>query len=1008
MKKAAIMIASAVVSAVLHAITLNGAYVPIETSKGPVVPGEWNASVTEGQKYAEANKVPMLAIAGSSTCAHCHAVQSACNTEEFKKWAAERKIVMAFSEAYADRTLCKPSNSNTLPFVWVYWPKSDGTVVDEKFTGTESAMPSKAGETLAGQIISSVDLYIGDWQREAGKEYLTFESNEEGARLEAETGITRYVDVPLKRDAYLKGYIGTNRVTAVCNGAPILDRVVLWNADELEMSVRIDVPEQAAAGDEIVVTLYAQDGEERGSVNIFVVEPRENSPKNPLFVGERTAATLGYGEWTMDLDVALEKYAAEPESKLLVLFGGALWCPDCVMADHFLFDREEFREWAVEKKVILVNIDIPNNPNEPSGSSCLLTRHVSKASANYRSGRGAIADESDYEEEYQSGAGYLSRHMVSEKAAEAVYARNRKLATTNWTAGGWNNPTRANQNRPGVPVLYSLTRKGELAGCLDVFSSVAPRAYDAAYLSRLEELLAMAESGETPLTDGAWQTTKLNYDGKAPTGFAGTFSAVDLTDTIALDVLGYAAAEQTIVVKGADASVAVTVSMISVVGTSETTVATASGNLAEGVGVSGTITAKETYYVVVTAKSEGALDIANPAAATSVAYALTGTREPIANPYSNAWTTTATTATLPLYSADGSALAGSMELKLTKKGKISLKVSNASKRIATLSGTWDTEISADGTATATLEKNGVKASLTITAEGVITADVSGAVAMTSGECALEADYGDFAGAYAIALPLADATGAYCGDAYMTLTMGSDKSSRTKGKMKYKVFLPDGKKLGGTTGVTGRDANFGVVPIAKTSGGNTFTAALKVRRNGGRAPSRRAVIAADGVKAAWKSGETVRECGVFGSFINKTESLVALSGVEKIAVVFDTSTIATSEQHGTFLSAVYDGGSLAVTDATIATSEKVKDFSFKLNRATGIFQGRTALSFTGKAKVSAKFSGVILPDWYSDCQCEEDGDIVVPMEFKPFGVGQCSFSDIVGGRRVKRSIPVLLE
>ena len=48
------------------------------------------------------------------------------------------------------------------------------------------------------------------------------------------------------------------------------------------------------------------------------------------------------GEWTMDLDVALAKYRANADSKLLVLVSGSLWCPDCVMTDAHLLDRAEF------------------------------------------------------------------------------------------------------------------------------------------------------------------------------------------------------------------------------------------------------------------------------------------------------------------------------------------------------------------------------------------------------------------------------------------------------------------------------------------------------------------------------------------------------------------------------------------------------------------------------------------------------------------------------------------
>ncbi len=67
-----------------------------------------------------------------------------------------------------------------------------------------------------------------------------------------------------------------------------------------------------------------------------------------------------------------------------------------------------------------------------------------------------------------------------------------------------------------------------------------------------------------------------------------------------------------------------------------------------------------------------------------------------------------------------------------------------------------------------------------------------------------------------------------------------------------------------------------------------------------------------------------------------------------------------------------------------------------------------MSFASKDNVSATFSGVILPSWFSDCECQEDGDMVVPMTFLPLGVGQLIFTDFADWRRVKRSIPVSLR
>lgn len=979
-----------------------GDYVPIEASSGAVVPGEWNSDIVAGQAYADANYIPMLAIGGSETCSHCHAMQTACNTDEFKAWAEGKKIVMVFGEDAATRQKCRPPDSSSLPFVWVHWRKPDGSVVDIKFTGMLGNMPSKEGATLTVQLINSCDLYIGAYPELTGSGYLSFTNAYANARLEAEVGLTDYVEIPLVRDLSMKGFVGTNLFTAVYKGAVLVDRQIVWTPAATEMYVRVDIPEEVVAGDEIDVSLRSFEGDDRGSATIFIVEEKENSTKNPLFIGERTAETLGYGEWTMDMDVAMEKYAAEPESRLMAIASGSLWCPDCVMTDEHVLENPAFKEWAKENKVILVDIDVPNFPNT-TNSACLLTYVTGRTSDGYISGRGTLA--TNELERYQSGAGYLSRHMVSATAAKAALERNRSLVGRNTLNGGWNNPDRANQNRTGIPNFFSLRRDGSLAGAFETFDAIGPSSFKAAYLKRFSELIAMGEGGDDgDFANRSWQTTEDSFSGDGELTGA-TLAPLDLSDTYLLDAISSGAAVQTITAKGGSATA--TLEIIAVSGGAASTVATSKGPLADGISVTCTMTPTEKYYVKITGAAEGVLAADSELAFEIVEYVLSGERTPVANPYENDWTEKAARATLPLYTEDGSGLAGSVELQLKKNGKISAKIFDPSKRIATLAGVWDGDIAADGTATAVLQKGDVSLKLVVTAAGVLSATFSGTQMMTSGQCALADSYADWAGTYAVALPLVDAAGAWLGHAYMTLSMGTDKSSVSRGKMKYRVFLPDGKKLSGTTGVTGRDANFGVVPITKASGPNAFRASLLVRRNAGSAPTRRAVISDGGVAAVWQGKGFSRRCEVFGSLINSADSLLERAAVEELAFIADVSGFGASERYGELRGALYDGGVFLISPTSMAPETKIAGFTFKLNRKTGIFSGKTKLSFARKESVSASFSGVILPDWFSDCECQEDDDIVVPMTFLPFGVGQCLFADTFEGMRIKRSIPVFL-
>ena len=703
----------------------------------------------------------------------------------------------------------------------------------------------------------------------------------------------------------------------------------------------------------------------------------------------------------MDLDVAIEKYKKEPDSYLMAIASGSLWCPDCVMTDEHVLETAEFKAWAVDNKVILVDIDVPNFPNT-TNSACLLTYATGRTSDGYVSGRGTLA--TNELERFQSGAGYLSRHMATASAAKAALERNRSLVGRNTLEGGWNNPDRTNQNRTGIPNFFALRRDGSLAGTFETFDAIGPSEFKEAYLKRFSELVAMGEGEDDgDFSNRSWQTTEDSFSGEG--ALSGDLAPLDLADTYALAAITTEAAVQTVTAQGGEATA--TLSIIAVSGGEASTVATATGPLSGGISVSCTMTPKETYYVKLAGAAEGALAADSDAAFGTVGYPLRGERSPIANPYENEWTQKAAKAVLPLYAADGSGLAGRLELQLKKNGKISAKISDSSRRLASLSGTWNADISADGTATAVLEKGGWTLELSITASGAVSASLSGAKELASGECALAESYADWTGNYAVALPLSDASGAWQGDAYMTLSIGGDKASVTRGKVKYKVFLPDGKKLSGTTGVTGRDADFGVVPVAKTSGANTFRASVLVRRNAASAPTRRAVVADGDAAAVWSGDGVELRCGVFGSLVSAGDSLLERADAESLAFVPDASGIGEDGKYGTLNGVLYDGGLFAVTAQTIYPVEKVSGFAFKLNRKTGVFTGKTKLSFSGKDKVSAKYSGVILPDWFSDCECQEDADTVVPMTFQPFGAGQCIYSGVFGGKRVKRSFPVSL-
>ena len=977
----------------------------------------WDSDFVAATNAAAKAHRPLVLFWANTGCDHCEKLEDDVQSAAFTQWMEESGylfcyvlgkngkdpdgtvVVRNFAGTAAGTANKSPSN---YPYLCLYWPKYDAVAAVSFTTDSAATLKSRADAFFAGY--EPIPDYLGG--------DLAFTSEYANARLEAEVGFTTYVDVPLVRDVGAGGFVATNILAATFGGVEMQREVVAWRSGETERMFRVSIPAGAMAGDEIAVSLSDNQGAVRGSVRIFVVAKRENSTKNPYFIGEKTVGTLAYGEWTMDLDVAMAKYRAEPDARLMAVASGSLWCPDCVMTDEHVLETAAFKSWAVEHKVILVDIDVPNFPNT-TNSACLLTYVTGRTSDGYISGRGTLA--TNELERYQSGAGYLSRRMVSAAAAKAVLDRNRSLVGRNTLNGGWNNPNRANQNRTGIPNFFALRRDGTLAGTFETFDAIGPSEFKEAYLSRFTELVECGANSTEDFANRSWQTTKELFAGDNET--SASLSAIDLADAYRLAATADVAAGQTVTVKGNDANATVTVSLVEVVGGTAKTLATSTGRLSDGVSATGVISSTGgSYYVLIEGEGSGALAADSPAASTVTAYTLSGRRVPIDNPFTNEWTTKAATATLPLYASDGVTLEGILALSLKKKGKITAKYSAGGAGIATFTGNWDADIAADGTATARIEKKGVALSLVMGADGVIAAEVDdGEEVFISGECGLAEGYGEFAGSYTVAFPSLDcsATMEPSGDAVMTLKMATSASARRSGQFKYTVYLPDGKKLTGSTGVTWVDANFGIVPVLRTVGAEKFAASLKVRRNAGSAPSSRAVIALNGTDAVWtnstKGRSFKRMFAVRGSWYDKKDSLLVGIADETLALEFTpmSESVAPSPAWGALLGVAGDGAIVTVADAKMFVA-KTKGFTFKLNRTTGIFSGTSILSFEGKARMSAKYTGVLLRGWFSDCDCGEDADNLIEMENVAFGLGHCLFSDKIAKKTVKRSFPVEIK
>ena len=558
-------------------------------SSATVKPGRWHADLDKALAYANENGVPLVAIwSNGDNCGHCKKWENNAISEPFQTWMKDSGIVFYFGyygDAGKGATLgewcywCGNGNpgGKTLPLVRLYWRKANGTLKVDR---------SADGDIVDGNIglvsLTSADyrpdypLYVpGDYHTyNMGGRYMTnflmqafagykpkpvvkYYGGEFGVAdnaltgLQAELGVTDELTIPFTRTntaAQAQAY--TNKLVATFPSTDgfVKEKAIVWEKNRAEAELRLkgllSHVDGVKAGDKILLQLFDATNGVVGVNHVTYVEKVANSPKNPLWIGEKTADTLEFGEWTMDLDVAKEKVRAFNSRRgiekayMMVLVGGALWCPDCVMADHWFYDYEangvnKFIEWAKGKNVALGVVDIPNYTKSGTTSNgSLLTYDLFKMSDGYVSGRNSFpANES---ERYQSGAQYLSRHGITSEAAAACIERNRNLVSKDTQNGGYRRPeATANVYRTGVPTLLLLRDDGTIAGRFTTFAKLGPKFFSENYLKRLDEMIAQLDE-ETEESNDNWRTTTESVTKRGTLG-PKTLSHVDLTDVYKID-----------------------------------------------------------------------------------------------------------------------------------------------------------------------------------------------------------------------------------------------------------------------------------------------------------------------------------------------------------------------------------------------------------------------------------------------------------------------------------------
>ncbi len=265
-----------------------------------VTPGEWTSDFNSAKSMADTSHVPMLVFWGNPGCPFCKRMKSAMDADEFIAWQADRKIIMVEVDGDLSVKAFVKNSTGQFPYMCVYWNKEDGQVVKTLFSGRSGKMPATSG-TLARQLIDSVEMDIADYSSSKYNGGTFVVGNAANSRLESEIGLTEHVDVPLTRET---SGVATNWIDVA--GAKT---EIVWTDNETNKAFRYAIPAQTAAG-KIPLTLYDADGTTAVATSAITCTNRPNAISYPYWLGERTAATLNYGEWTMDLAAGKVSFTA--------------------------------------------------------------------------------------------------------------------------------------------------------------------------------------------------------------------------------------------------------------------------------------------------------------------------------------------------------------------------------------------------------------------------------------------------------------------------------------------------------------------------------------------------------------------------------------------------------------------------------------------------------------------------------------------------------------------------
>ena len=639
-------------------------------SDGPIVPGEWNSNYRAAYQYAIDNNIPFIAIVSKypAQCHFCSMFHDKWTCDEFLQWAKERKPVLgAFytkspdgtDSSWVDWVAGKAGAAGSVsgfPMIRIYWQKSDGTVVWDRFMGRQSSIGDVDGDKSSGTVMD----FIARLEKTMGSYSSTtytggsFELDEtEGNRLEAEDG-TGEISFNMVRSGDSSSTATTNIVKVVGpDGLTAQEITVDWSVGETNRTVVADMSKVRFAkhGDKALLVLADADGAEISTNTVTYIADSGKSPVNPLWIGERKAVSsrsdvpvLEYGEWTMDLGVAKEKVANEDgDAYTLVAVEGSLWCPDCANTERNFTGVKDAKgenrlsAWAASNKVALVTVDIPNfstNSIECASPTLLSRKAFVTTLARAREYPASGADPSLTNAMARSGLGYLTRKGVSDDRAYEVLSNNWRLVTTLYSDGGLRSATDTNKYRTGVPIFVLLDKSGNVRARLTRFAAKSPYLEDAGkwddIIKRFDEMLEMAtakdvHADDSEIANDDASTTTLSF--RASGGSAsGEISHADFQDVFRLEGVDGNVLQKVVVTGACDSVVAVQFMKLDADGRSQAVGSAVSGVLSESFSLEETFTEPGDYFVKISGGNIASGDFAvdSPKAGNFAAYSVSG------------------------------------------------------------------------------------------------------------------------------------------------------------------------------------------------------------------------------------------------------------------------------------------------------------------------------------------------------------------------------------------------